>query len=486
MKKNFCCFLLLEFFHYIVFFNLLWAQPRVEVGNQPQIYGEGKDYYPLGILGAKGWPEIEGFRIKFLEKEGMSQKTGIQLEDLILSVQQKPLGQYQSWKLLGEILTQADSTLEKTVLSLKIRRNAEVLSFSMTIAPKIAHTETCPYSCAACQSLAKEALKVLAKAQQKEGSLPTEMAGTNGLCVVSSLGLMAFIAAGETGKSGDYAETVQNLLTFLSKNAGKDPIDQLLRKSGAKENWNQTNWAWVFSGISANLLQKSRNHPKAKSIAEKASTNLIQNQKKDSGGWGHGPGGLNALGYNELWVVTGLAFLELGLTQQNEIKVSVKAIEKAMEYLKKCVAPNGGVCYSSMNPSGPDVGRTAVALLALSALNRKDDPLFVSLSAWFLDHLDHLESAHQGYLLHLALTGLATRELGEDAFRKFWKRYRNEIFMARQTTRSGYFTPRPTSESLQNKANNDIALGEIWTTAVYALLLQLADGKLPYFRPEKK
>lgn len=473
----------------LLFFNTVSPQENTaKIGNQPKIFGEGKDYFPLGILGGYGWPEKDGFRIKRITKESYLFQAGIREDDLILKINENMLSQEKTlkarWLSFGKVLENlSKKPSNEKILLLEYQRQQEMLKTTVQIHSLQTHQENCPYICNTCQKMAESALSILAQKMEKEGSLPTSLAATNGTCVVSSMGLLAFTASASKGKSEKYASEIQQLLRFLTKNAGKDPIDQAVKRSGNKDNWNQTNWAWCFAGISANLWYQSSKDSRAKSLAHKAAGALIKNQKKSSGGWGHGPGGANALGYNEFWLVTGLALTTIALSQQNGRAVPADTIEKAKHYLEQCISASGGVGYGTHNPAVPDVARTAVAILALSALGQKKDPQFTRLSQWFLANLPQIEQAHQGYLLHLLLAGLAAREIGKEAFKQYWDEFHLEIFLA-QKENSGLFTTRPTPETLRNQSSNDIALGDIWATAVYATIIQLGQDRLPRFAPK--
>jgi hypothetical protein len=482
----------------LAFFNSVSKaqDPLKSTKKLEDLFGKGRNFYSLGSLGAQGLPHPKGFEIQALLPQGSAFKAGLAHGDICLGIAGKKwesLSFPQIWWAFGEAIESAEIA-EKPLLELLILRPPQTLPqrLSIPLAPLPPHSPSCPSTCAKCLFFKQQALKTLneeqfrAYPQKKDpeyGALPTELGATNGLCVVTCLGLLAHLD--DPPLTHELQKTL--FLQFLKKNAGKDPIARLTQKQGVTTNWNQTNWAWAFCGIATGLWLKTQGVPKKQSseikrLQKKAITHLLENQLS-SGGWGHGPGGLNALGYNEFSFITALALIALGLAQQQEHPIPSKSVHNAFSYLSQAQSPSGGVGYSALKPFPGDVGRTSLFLLALAAFDRKNDPLFIQNSQWVLKHFKTLESSHQGYLLHFLFTAMALRETSPEAFLRFWKYYRTEIFLSRKGDLRFFFTSRPSKESLVTNKNTDTALGDLYCTTVYALLFQLSSDSFPFYSP---
>ena len=85
-------------------------------------------------------------------------------------------------------------------------------------------------------------------------------------------------------------------------------------------------------------------NPKKRALID-LGTSLAERQEQ-SGGWAHGPGGPNALGYVELNILTGLALCGMGLAGQAGYDTNESVLELAETYLKQSSNGDGGVGYS--------------------------------------------------------------------------------------------------------------------------------------------
>ena len=110
-------------------------------------------------------------------------------------------------------------------------------------------------------------------------------------------------------------------------------------------NWNQENWGWVHAGIFLGELHHSSPDEAVAALLQRIVDALQENQET-SGGFAHGPGGPNALGYVELNIMAGYVLGGLGLAQQAGCQIETKVVDRLLEYLQAS-SNGGGVGYST-------------------------------------------------------------------------------------------------------------------------------------------
>jgi hypothetical protein len=152
------------------------------------------------------------------------------------------------------------------------------------------------------------------------------------------------------------------------------------------------------------------------------------------------------------------------------IAVPKEIVEKAINYIKKCTGPDGGVRY---NLAGGGGGRPAITAAALACLFNAGDydseyvPKLLafsqknlgSLSRQGLDTFGHFHYAHYYYAQVLYREGGAK-----------WDDYRNRMF------------PRLVSEAGSDGSWNQDQVGPVYTTSINLTILQLPKGVLPIYQ----
>ena len=197
---------------------------------------------------------------------------------------------------------------------------------------------------------------------------------------------------------------------------------------------------------------------------------LVKNQER-SGGWAHGPGGKNALGYVELNIVTGLALSGLGVAQQAGFEIPEECVTRAEQYLKVSSGGDGGVGYSD-NPGQRgqgNIGRSAGAWIGYLALGRGKSAWGKKMGAYVRRHAGDVLGGHASLMQHIQLAGIAAGAQGGAARKEYWKACERDLVLARAP--DGSLQPRPWHESLSMQSNSDVSTGEVWTTASWACVL---------------
>lgn len=211
----------------------------------------------------------------------------------------------------------------------------------------------------------------------------------------------------------------------------------------------------------------------------------IEKNQEPSGGWAHGPGGPNALNYLELQIVGNLELAGLGACRKAGLKPSQMVIDKGIAYAIATTGGDGGIGYSDQpgQKGMGDPGRTAQAAWAMCLLDMQKHPLFPKCSSFFKRSMEDLPNGHVSPIMHYTSAAFACGWLGGEHYKNFNALFRLEILAARRP--DGTFSARPTAESRAMRNNTDRTLGASWTTASYAIILQVPRGKLRILIPAK-
>ncbi|MBI2923917.1 MAG: hypothetical protein HYY18_22895 [Planctomycetes bacterium] len=445
------------------------------------------DAFNLGVLGAEGLPirkpaeELKlprgsvAIQVTNILEGTPAQGGGLEKGDIIvgvgptfLSKKMDPIYQFV------DLLEQASSRKDAQV-TLSISREGKPQAIKLKLPSLGAHAAQCPVGCARCEKLVEESLQFLVSQQAADGSFPIGLGGTNGQVVVTCLAGLAMLASGSTPKEGPYAENIQKAAAWVAENCGKERDMMGERPGGA--NWNQTNWAYGYSPLF--LCEVYRLDPTPE--LEQRLTEIMQQIEKNqeaSGGWAHGPGGPNALNYLELQIVGNFCLSSLGALKRSGFKPSQQVIDKGIAYMIDTSGGDGGIGYSN-HPGQKgmgDPGRTALGILGMSLLEQQKHPFYARMSSFFKRTIKDLTTGHVSPVQHYVSAGFACMWLGTAYWKEFMEQFRLEILAARRP--DGTFSARPTEESKALHSNTDRELGACWTTASYALILQLPKGKL--------
>ncbi|MEZ6196723.1 MAG: DUF6288 domain-containing protein [Planctomycetota bacterium] len=283
--------------------------------------------------------------------------------------------------------------------------------------------------------------------------------------MTASLAGLAFLGAGEK-----YRANHERALAYVMAHVldgGRGPGE-----TGA--NWNQTNWSLGYGGIYlAEVCARDSRSP-AREVLAKVVKRLEENQEQ-TGGYAHGPGGPNALGYLELEIVSNFAIAALGMAKRAGIEADEARTVKAIEYVKSCTS-GGGVAYSTRpgQAGAGEAGRTAGAYWAFRQAGR-DGRFEDGMAKYFERGLGRLTEGHVSPAMHILAGGLASSFRGKKSMSKFWKIYLPYVMSCRVA--GGAFDARPTEESRSLQSNSDRSNGPAFITAHYALLLQLGQDR---------
>lgn len=451
------------------------------------------DLFNLGLLGAKAWdadrPEpsaemTQGKRrtesspfdgkddgpsrlvVRALLGGGPAQQAGIKLGDVILGAGKKKFSK-GSFAPLAAALVAAES--KRGTVEVTVERDGKTQKIVVTIPVTSAAAKKPAYG-EQRRKIVDDALAFLAQQQQGDGGFAPTLGGVNGQSVNACLAGLAWLAGGSSLTEGPYKENLAKARDFVVKSLGQQ--DRLGTSGGA--NWDQTNWKYAHAGIFLGELQLRSPADDLKPVLSDIATKLCARQEA-SGGFAHGPGGPNALGYLELNIVGGFVVSALGQVKQAGAQFDQKVVTQLNAYLEKSSSGSGGVAYSTKagQIGHGNVGRTAIAWLGNVGLGLRSKPFPKKMEKWLKREIASVMSGHASLMQHIMLAGVAAKALGSKSTKAYWKVLERDLTLCRCP--DGSIQMRPWHESLNMGSNSDVTMGQIWSTASWAIVLA-ADG----------
>jgi hypothetical protein len=359
---------------------------------------------------------------------------------------------------------------------LTVKRGGTPRELSIPVAKTGKHSKSCPKKCKKCEKIVKAGLGYLAKTQGSNGVFDTDLGGKTGKVVVTSLGGLAFLAAGASAKPGGPLDKAAG---YVMAQAGAEDKSGFARIGGGRGNWNQVNWelgyALMFMAEMARKTKRADFKAKAKDLVR-----ILNANQEGSGGWAHGPGGPNALGYLELEIVSNYALLGMGAAKKLGIELDDGKINKALAWIEQTTNGGGGVGYSprSGQKGHGDPGRTAGAFVAMHALGRSSAPFYRKMVGFFQGNMKTLPEGHVSPAMHLLSGAMGAKLVGGKVWKQYMNLFRLHIMSYRKP--DGSFSATPTKESKSMRNNTDITVGPRWTTATYVFILSLEGENVPY------
>ncbi|MCD6049795.1 MAG: squalene-hopene cyclase-like protein [Verrucomicrobia bacterium] len=198
-------------------------------------------------------------------------------------------------------------------------------------------------------------LQFLLKNQSPEGRWSDQPYGAEpGVC---GLAVVAMLAHGDDPNVGPYSVAIRKGLDFILSQMNKDTgyIGRSMYNHG---------FATLALAEAYGMVDDDRIGP----AMEKAVNLIISSQKANSfGAWRYSPESLDAD-----TTVSGAQVVALFAARNAGMSVPEEAIQKALDYFKKCQTPEGGFGYTSA--VGPNGARTAIGCLAFSLAKSKNSP----------------------------------------------------------------------------------------------------------------
>ncbi|MCA9319198.1 MAG: hypothetical protein KDB53_00615 [Planctomycetes bacterium] len=451
--------------------------------DRPSIFDKGADTYPLGGIEALVLPNANGqFVVHKVFEKGLAEIGELAVGDVIVRVGKKKIeGKPDDmWFAIEEEIEEAEAKPMRGDKPNQVRfdvidRAGEKAVRNVPVRALGKHSKSCPEKCKKCSEILLDALKYLEKEQSGEGHFAGQVANENHSVATVSLAALAWLGHEKARQA--YAKNIENAARYVIRNC-TEPSHRGLRPAstpgGTAANWDQSNWSLSYGGI---FLGELLQHKKKREWLEGLNQMMdsLANNQEQSGGWAHGPGGPNALGYLELEIMSNLALGALGLAERCGVQIAEAKKIKGIEWVKSCTT-NGGVAYSPKpgQMGHGDPGRTAGAVWAFSQCGRLGG-ITDEMADYYRKGLSELYEGHACATMHVLNGALAASTLGSRDWKAFWKVWR-PFFMASRAF-GGAFDYRPNEESRDAKRNSDRGWGPAFVTAHYAIAMQCGQGR---------
>jgi hypothetical protein len=339
----------------------------------------------------------------------------------------------------------------------------------------------------ATESAVEAALRWLARHQEKDGSwTPSKYdcpSGNDTRCRVgcTGLALLAFLGAGYTEKSGQFAEVVKNAEQWLIKQQKASGIiaEQESGGSGVSAGYNH---ACAALGL-AEAFGMSRN-PEIGKVAQKAVDYSIKGHQTPYSGWRYDP--KESVDTS----VTGWFVMQLKSSKIAGLTVDGAGFQGATTWLDKATDKEGRTSYNP-DEKGPSPAITAVGMVCRQFMGtQSSDPILVKGSDYLLKYLpkweqgqqEQIEGGDSGFYYWYYGT-LAMFQMGGDRWAK-WNETLKPTLVNHQCKANG----QPLDGSVNDKDGSwdpqswiDKYGGRVFTTACGALTLEVYYRYLPMY-----
>lgn len=205
------------------------------------------------------------------------------------------------------------------------------------------------------------------------GSYPAAMTGLAG---------MALVGSGSTPTRGKHWRQVRSSVDFLIKNAdGATGVISVPQEEGRSMYGH--GFATLYLASVYGMEEDVQRQEKLHGVLTRA-VNLISRSQSSAGGWLYTPDSGGDEGS-----VTVTQVQALRACRMAGIVVDKKTIDRAVDYIKKCQNPDGGICYSlgSRTESRPAISAAGVAVL-YNAGFYDDQPFVDKAMKYVMKHIN--------------------------------------------------------------------------------------------------
>ena len=338
----------------------------------------------------------------------------------------------------------------------------------------------------------EQALKWLAKGQNRDGSFETYRSGQP---AVTSLCLMAFMAQGHNVGDGEYGDVLQRAVDYIATKQQRNGIIARLRSPGPSISrrvpiaagvaiaYNHALSALALAEVYGQGDEKQTKDLKPiieRAIAATLTMQNWQEQTPQRGGWRYLT--KTEASHSDL-SVTGWQLMFLRSARTGGFDVPAESIEKAVRYIESCFDDKHGTfSYLAAGELHFTRGMAGAGILALAHAGKHDSPMATRAGDWILKHnfdvyngtdrwhplQDHADRYHYGLLTCCQ----AMYQLGGRYWSEFYPSTVNSI-LANQLPDGSW----PAESVL-----SDAKFGNRYTTALCLLSLGAPNQLLPIFQ----
>jgi len=278
---------------------------------------------------------------------------------------------------------------------------------------------------------------------------------------MTALAGIAFLAEGSTTTQGKYAEVIRKAVDYLDRSCKRNGL------IGDPVRDNRYTYGHGFSMLFlSQVLGEEEDLDRRQTLVDKL-TKAVQftaEAQTPSGGWGY-VSSKDGNGFDEgsttITQVQGLRGC-----RNAGVPVPEEVITRAIQYIRDCTNPDGGVSYSSQNRGGSRPAITAAAIACLFNAGDYDSQFVPRLLDYARRHLGSVTSNSFG---HWHYTYYYYSQVMYRQPREEWEPYRDKLFpkLVREQSADGSWQGH---------------IGPIYCTACNLTMLQLENGCLPIYQ----
>ena len=332
------------------------------------------------------------------------------------------------------------------------------------------------------EKMVEKALQWLVKQQHEDGHW--EAGGGQFASAMTAMAGVNLLEEGSTIREGKYRKNIEKAVKWLMSRSQKNGLI-------GEPNAPNQNLGYLYGhGFSIMFLSQVYGEETDRDLRRELEDLLTRavvfacRAQTSRGGWGY----VSAADGNDFDEGSVSVTLVQGLRAARNagIVVPKEAIDKTIDYLKKCTTPRGGLIYSLQSGGGGERPTITVAAIASGfAMGEYNSPLpktwlkfvqpLIPLNSVGGEQYGHSEYTHMYY-------GQVAYTLGEDGYARMfpnskpedrltWSKYKREFFKYlrdEKQNKDGSFRGTP--------------IGPVYTTVCYLTVLQLDKAVLPMYQ----
>ncbi len=290
---------------------------------------------------------------------------------------------------------------------------------------------------------------------------------------------LALISGGSTRRTGRHSAALRTVLAYVMQHGGrrKEAQDAINKAVGGNicSLTHNAGYSAMFLAQLVDLeptestdetLRFSRSEIREKL---RECCRALEKIQLKNGGWQHGSGGANMLGYTHLMAATVTAMNGLAMARQVGVDESTATIDRGLDYVRKATK-KGRVGYAVGNAGSFSAGRNAGVLQFMLRLGLADDDLVEPMKAVLTTRLDKAGTGHGSPVWHLHYVGLAAAELGPEASARFETLYRDALL--RGQADDGSILAPDAAGTRPGTGEENRVWGALYTTPLIVLALR--------------
>lgn len=315
----------------------------------------------------------------------------------------------------------------------------------------------------------EKGLKFLVSKQNVSGSFGPSSARI----AISALSCLSLMANGSTPNRGQYGLETWKGIKYLMRKVQEKPKGYITTNEDENSRMHGHGYATLALAQAYGMFgldereQKEYSLESLKDLLEEAVA-CIENAQSPDGGWNYWPE--NDGGHEGS--VTVCQVQALRAAKNTGIRVNLKTIEKALDYLRRSQNKDGSFCYSLLDRSKATFSLCAAALSTLNAIGRYDTPEIRR-------GLDYLERNFRNGISGAGWFYYGCFYAAQAFFNaqnpRYWGTYYARIrqeLLCRQDREDGGFVIQA----------EEAPYGRVYATAMATLILQIPYGYLPIFQ----